>query len=267
MKELIKQGVLGGLRSQGIKVILALTFILLASSLLAASFSGRQPLTVALDVGFTGLRLALLLMALFWIQELFSRDLERKTLYFVLAYPITRGQYLRARFASAALLLLLTLCVVGSLLWLCIYFFNSGYKQSTPPALDGRFALVLLGIWLDLLVVTAFVTLIATFSTTPFLPMLLGLGFALAARGLGPAFDYLLHNPQADPQQVALLTPILEYSQLLLPDLSRLDWRVWVLYDLPVQIADLVPAALMSLAYTTLALLLAGRILERRDLI
>jgi len=260
------QGLKLGLRSYSLKVLLGLAFLLLGSSLLAAGFSGRQPLTVGLDVGFTSLRLVLLLMALFWVQELFSRDIERKTLYFVLAYPVTRRQYLQARFASTAALLLLTLFVVGGLLGLAVSLLETGYKQAMPPALDSRFILVLLGIWLDLLVITAVVTLLATFSTTPFLPLLLGLGFALAARGLGPTLDFLLHNPAADPEQVSLLKPILEYIQLVLPDLSRLDWRHWVLYDLPVDLADILPAVVMALAYTALALLLAGHILERRDL-
>lgn len=267
MRILFYQGFTSSLRSQGLKFLFILTTFLLSTSLLTANFSARHPLTIALDVGFTSLRLVLLLMALFWIQELISRDIERKNLYFVLAYPITRSQYLLARFFSAALLMLLTLLVVGGLLWLVIYGFDTGYKQPTPPALDGRFALVLLGIWLDLLVVMAFVTLLACLSTTPFLPILVGLGFALAARGLGPTFDYLRHNPHADPEQAALLTPILDAVQFVLPDLSRLDWRVWVLYDQPVQWIDVLNSSLMALAYTGLALVLASRVLEKRDLV
>lgn len=260
------QGLKLGLRSYSVKVLLGLSILLLGSSLLAAGFSGRQPLTVGLDVGFTSLRLVLLLMALIWVQELFSRDIERKTLYFVLAYPVTRRQYLQARFASIAVLLLITLVVVGGSLWLAINLFNAEYSQALPPALDSRFLLVLLGIWFDLLVVTAFVTFLATFSTTPFLPLLLGLGFALAARGLGPTFNYLLNNPSATSEQVSVFKPLLEYIQLVLPDLSRLDWRNFVLYDQPVLLVDIIPAVLMALAYAALILLLAGRILERRDL-
>lgn len=266
MKEIFYQGVFTSLRSQGIKVLLAMACLMLSSAMLAAGFSGRQPLTVALDTGISGLRLILLLMALFWVQELFGRDLDRKTLYFVLAYPITRLQYLIARFTAIVIILLATLLIVGGLLWAVIFYLDTGYQQATPPALDGRFLLLLLGIWFDLIVITAFMTLIATISTTPFLPMLLGLGFALAARGLGPTFDYLRHNPHADPQQVAVALPVLNIAQVVLPDLSRLDWRVWVLYNQPVQWLDLFSGLLMALAYSIPVVLLAGRILSRRDL-
>lgn len=245
---------------------MAIAIALVTSSLLAGSFSGRQPVTVALDVGFSGLRVALLLMALFWVQELFTKDLERKTLYFVLAYPITRKQYLFSRFTSAALLMALAVLIVGGLLWTAIFYLGSSYQQVTPPALDGRIGLVLVGIWLDLIVVMAFAILVSTFSTTPFLPILVGLGFAMAARGLGPTFDYLRNNPLADQQQASVLAPVLEYSHAWLPDLSRLDYRAWVLYNLPVNYADFGYATLMAVAYTLLALILAGVVLQRREL-
>lgn len=267
MFELLRLGILTGLRSQGLKALLTAAVLLLGCSLLAASFSGRQPVTVALDVGFSSLRLVLLLMALFWAQELFARDIERKTLYFVLAYPISRRQYLLARFGSAAALCGGAVILVGCLLWLTVKLFGSVYQQATPPALDARFAAVLLGIWLDLLVVLAFAFLLASLSTTPFLPMLLGLAFALAARGLGPTLDYLRHNQSADPNHTRWLAPLLEYAYAWLPDLSRLDWRPWVLYNLPIEPYAALLAMLMSLAYIALALSLAGALFTRRNLV
>ncbi|WP_336511857.1 MULTISPECIES: ABC transporter permease subunit [Pseudomonadaceae] len=266
MRELTWQGLLSGLRSQGVKLLLVVALALLGSTLLAGSFSGRQPVTVALDVGFSGLRMILLLMALFWVQELFTKDLERKTLYFVLAYPITRQQYLFSRFTSAALLMALAVLSVGGLLWAAIFYLGSSYQQVTPPALDSRIGFVLAGIWLDLIVVMAFSILVSTFSTTPFLPILMGLGFAMAARGLGPTLDYLRNNPLADQQQASLLAPVLEYSYAWLPDLSRLDFRAWVLYNLPVNYLDFGYATLMAVAYALMALISAGLVLQRRDL-
>lgn len=267
MKELLLLGFRTGVRTHGVKVMLAVVVVLLASSLLAASFSGRQPLTVALDVGFSGMRITLLLMALFWVQELFTRDIERKTLYFVLAYPISRTGYLFARFGAAALLCGLAVVVVGGLLWVSVALFDSGYAQPRPPAFDLRFALVLWGIWLDLLVILAVAFLLSSVATTPFLPMLLGVAFGLAARGLGPTFDYLRHNQHANPDQVRWFGPLLEYVYALLPDLSRLDWRPWVLYDISQDLGAAATASLMAVAYTALALTVAGMIFSRRNLI
>ena len=206
-------------------------------------------------------------MTLFWAQELFARDIERKNLYFTLAYPISRRQYLIARYCSAAVLCLLSVAIVGALLWLALQLFGSGYQQSSPPALDGRYVAVLFGIWLDLLVVLAFAFLLASLSTTPFLPLLLGLGFALAARGLGPIFDYLRNSQLADPTQAQWFGPMLEYAYAWLPDLSRLDWRPWVLYSLEADVGAALTASVMAIAYIGLALSIAGAVFSRRNLV
>lgn len=261
----VSLGLRVGLRGSGFKTLLMLAGLLVGAALLASSFSGRQPLTVGLDVGLSGIRFILLFMVLVWVQDLLARDIERKTLYFMLAYPYSRAQFLLARFVSLALLAAMATVLLGGLLLLVLSLFGGEYQQLTPPALDGRYALVLLGIWLDLLVVIAFAVLLCAVSTTPFLPLLLGLAFALAARGLGPTFDYLRNEAFADPTQVRWFKPLLEFSYAWLPDLSRLDWRPLALYGLPVDFAVICLASLMALAYVGLLLCLAVLVFERRN--
>jgi Flp pilus assembly protein protease CpaA len=67
-----------GLRSRSIQGVLVLGILLMGVAYLSASFSPRQPQTVALDVGLSGLRFSLVLFALFWIQELVGREIESR---------------------------------------------------------------------------------------------------------------------------------------------------------------------------------------------
>jgi Cu-processing system permease protein len=67
-----------GLRSRSIQGVLVLGVLLMGVAYLSASFSPRQPQTVALDVGLSGLRFSLVLFALFWIQELVGREIESR---------------------------------------------------------------------------------------------------------------------------------------------------------------------------------------------
>ncbi|WP_137970919.1 ABC transporter permease [Pseudomonas sp. F(2018)] len=263
MGELVSLGVKAGIRGVGLRVLLMVAGLVLAVSLLASGFSGRQPTTVALDVGLSGLRFAMLILVLLWVQDLFARDIERKTVYFVLAYPITRWQYLLSRFITVALLALLALVVIGGLLWLSLQR-EFEYTQFQPVDLGGKYLLVLLSIWLDALVVCSFALFLASLSTTPFLPLLLGFAFGLAARGLGPALDFL-HGSRSDPLHVSLFGPVLEYSYVWLPDLSRLDWRPLALYDLPVPWYALGLAVINALGFAGIMLGLAALIFQRRN--
>ncbi|MFZ3037141.1 MAG: hypothetical protein WA112_07700 [Rugosibacter sp.] len=67
-----------GLRSRSIQGVLVLGILLMGVAYLSASFSPRQPQTVALDVGLSGLRFSLVLFALFWVQELVGREIESR---------------------------------------------------------------------------------------------------------------------------------------------------------------------------------------------
>ena len=58
---------------------------------------------------------------------------------------------------------------------------------------------------------------------------------------------------------------MLEYAFLWLPDLSRLDWRPIVLYDLPVGWDMFGLAVLSALGYIGLLLALASAIFGRRN--
>ncbi|MDR7023434.1 ABC transporter permease [Pseudomonas peli] len=266
MFELTALGLRAGVRGQGFRILLLITLALLGAALLAGSFSGRQPLTVTLDVGLSGLRFVLLLMVLLWVQDLLARDIERKTIYFLLAYPVTRSQFLFSRYLAVAALSGGSLIFVGGALWLMLYLFGSNHPQLQPPALGGPYILALAGIWLDLLVVAAFAILLASLSTTPYLPLLLGFAFALAARGLGPTIDHL-RGARSDPLHEALFAPVLEHAYTWLPDLSRLDWRALALYGLTPDAGAIALAGLNALAYILLLLTLATVIFQRRNFI
>lgn len=263
MNELVLLGVKAGIRGVGLRVLLIVAGFVLLVSLLAAGFSGRQPSTVALDVGLSGLRFAMLILVLLWVQDLFARDIERKTVYFVLAYPITRWQYLLSRFATVALLALAALLVIGGLLWLSLQR-EMEYEQLRPVNLGAKYLLVMFSIWLDALVICSFALFLASLSTTPFLPLLLGFAFGLAARGLGPALDFL-RGTRSDPVHVSLFGPVLEYSYVWLPDLSRLDWRPLALYDLSVPWSVLGLAVINAMGFAGVMLGLAGLIFQRRN--
>ena len=264
MFELTAVGVRAGVRGQGFRILLLITLGLLGAALLAGNFSGRQPLTVALDVGLSGLRFILLVMMLLWVQDLLARDIERKTIYFLLAYPITRLQFLFSRYLAVAVLSSGALIFVGLALWMMLYFFGSSHQQLQPPAFGLPYVMALTGIWLDLLVVAAFAILLASLSTTPYLPLLLGFAFALAGRGLGPTIDHL-RSTRSDPLHQSLFGPVLEHAYAWLPDLSRLVWRALSLYGLMPDISVMALATLNAMAYIALLLTLAAVIFQRRS--
>lgn len=258
-----------GFRGRGARLIIFLGFLTAAVAWLAAEFSGRQPETVALDVGFSLIRLFGALLVLFWVTELLGKDLERRTIYFVLAYPFSRSIYIFSRFLAVAGLAAVT--VIGlSLFMLAAWWLeaHSGYQQANPVHLEGMaLPLTLSLIWLDLLAIGAFTLLVAALSTTPMLAFFVGMAFAVAARSLGPILAYLATDDPNAQQLAVTYQPLLEAIHWIIPDLSRLDVRSAVLYGALPNAGNTLWAIGHVALYGAIALALAMLVFRRREFI
>ena len=252
-----------GLRSQSFQAVIILGSLLMLFAFLSASFSPRQPKTVALDVGFTGLRWSLVLLAIFWTQEFVGKEVERRLVHFSLSYPVSRGAYLLGRYLAILALNALAAALLGFLLLLVVLLGGGAYDQEFPVALGLPFWITVVGFWLDAAVIGAFAMLIATISTVTALPLVLGIAFAIAGKGLGAALEYL--GKGEDKELSLTYGPIVNAIQWLLPDLSRLDWRPWPMYGLDTAPIEMPLAVLMAVGYVVMLLALAVRMLEKRE--
>jgi ABC-type transport system involved in multi-copper enzyme maturation permease subunit len=254
-----------GFRSRGIQAILVLGALLVGVAYLSSSFSLRQPKTVALDVGLSGLRFSLVLFSLFWVQELIAREVERRTVVFSLTYPISRGAYLLGRYAGILGLLGLAALLLGLLLWLAVLSAVRGYDQSLPVALGLPYWATIFGLWLDAAVVASFSLWVASFATVPMLPVALGVAFAIGGKSLGAVADYLAGGAGGQAELVGTYQPLIDVIRWVLPDLSRLDWRAWPMYGKEPTTAAVAYSLTMVAAYVLALLSLAVRIFERRE--
>ncbi|MEI8163784.1 MAG: hypothetical protein WCI19_11670 [Betaproteobacteria bacterium] len=253
-----------GLRSRSIQGILILGALLVGVAYLSASFSPRQPRTVALDVGLSGLRITLILFALFWVQELVGREIERRTVLFSLTYPVARGNYVLGRYLGVIGLLGLAALLLGLLLWLAVLTTGGGYEQGFVIAAGLPYWLTVFGLWVDAAVVAAFALWLSTFATVPMLPLALGLAFAVGGKSLGAVAEYLGKGADGDAELMRF-APVINAIQWVLPDLSRLDWRAWPMYGLAPEALAVALALALAASYAALLVALAVITFSRRD--
>lgn len=253
-----------GLRSRSVQAVLVLGVLLVGIAYLSGYFSPRQPVTVALDVGLSGIRFSLVLFALFWVQELVSQEIQRRTVLFALTYPVARGHYMVGRYFGVLGLLALAALLLGMLLWIVIFSTGGGYEQGFSVAPGGPYWLTIFGLWADAAVVAAFALWIASFSTVGLLPLALGLAFAAAGKSLGAVAEYLAAGAQGDAE-IMRLAPIVNAIQWILPDLSRLDWRAWPMYGVAPDGLAMAGGGLMALSYVAFLITLAVMAFSRRE--
>ena len=255
-----------GVRGRSIQVIAAIGLFLMGVAYLSASFSPRQPQTVALDVGFSFLRIILVLLGLFWVQELIAREVERRTVIFSVSYPVSRSAYLLGRCAGMALLLAVAALCLAVLLWGVTFLAGRHYAQQYPVDLGGPFWATVFGLWIDAMVVSCFGVLLSTLSTVSVLPLAVGICFAIAAKTVGFARSYILSGADGDDRLVARMAPLLDIVRWMLPDLGRVDWRGWAMYRLFPGVETMFWGGLAAIAYGVIVLALACWAFRYREL-
>ena len=253
-----------GLRSRSIQAVLVLGLLLVGVAYLSAAFSPRQPKTVALDVGLSGIRFSLILFSLFWVQELVGLEIQRRTVLFALTYPVARGHYIVGRYLAVVSLTALAAVVLGLLLWVVVLNSGRGYAQGFAVAPGGPYWLSILGLCIDAAVVAAFALWIASLSTVPMLPLALGLAFAAGGKSLGAVVEYLAQGADGD-SEIMRLAPIVDSIQWFLPDLSRLDWRAWPMYGVAPDAGALAGGCVVAASYVVLLVTLAVITFTRRE--
>lgn len=258
-------GMLSGLRGRSIQVTFVLGLVLIAFAYLAASFSPRQPQTIALDIGFSVVRFTLVLLALFWVQELFTREIDRKIILHSLALPASRASFFVGRYLSIVVLAGISIVILGFCLLLAVLLASPSYEQEFSVELGFPFWLALLGIVLDVAVISAVASAVAMISTVPVLPLAIGAAFAIGGKALGASVDYLARGADGDTAFVDRMGHWVDLVSWVIPDLSRLDWRQWSVYGAPPSPEQLLWAAAMALSYTAMAVMLGIHALRNRE--
>jgi ABC-type transport system involved in multi-copper enzyme maturation permease subunit len=264
MKSFLLSAWRAGLRSRSVQAILVLGIVLMGVAYLSSAFSPRQPKTIALDVGLSGIRISLVLFALFWVQELIGREIDRRTVLFALTYPVPRGHYVVGRYLGVLGLLALAAVLLGTLLWIVVQYTGLGYEQGFGIKEGGPYWATVAGLWVDAAVVAAFALWIATQSTVPMLPLALGLAFAVGGKSLGAVVEYLAKGADGDPDLMRF-APVINVIQWVLPDLSRLDWRAWPMYGLPPDGQALGLSLILAASYAAFLVSLAVFTFSRRE--
>lgn len=203
--------------------------VVLLAAWMAAEFSGRQPATVALDVGLSVVRLLLPLVLVLMVQELLSREFDRRYFLSSLTYPRARHELLLGRFVAVLMLVLALLAAVALLLGLAVGMIGKEYEQSTPIALGAPYLITVAFIGLDLLVLSALAAFLAMVASTPSFVLIGTFGFMLVARSFA-AIVALLTRESWVVENAETYRSGLGVLGYLLPDLGALDVRMLALY-------------------------------------
>jgi ABC-type transport system involved in multi-copper enzyme maturation permease subunit len=237
--------------------------LLIGASILIGQLTAGQDVKIIKDLGLAATSLFGLFIAIFVGINLVSKEVDRRSVYPLLAKPIRRAEFIVGKYAGLLLTLLANVAVMSVALYAVLFFLARGVPPQIQaawdaPALDPALLEAMALIYLHLAIVTAVALFFSTYSS-PMLSAVFTLGIYVVGQFNADLqhFDRIVSAPAA--------VAIAKACYYVLPDFARFDVKLAVVHGIPVSGAYL--AATAGYAALYVAALLCGAILifSRRD--
>ena len=243
--------------------LLLFAILMMGAGYLLGQLTAGQDYKVVIDLGLGAMSLIGLFIAVFIGIGLVSKEVERRSIYALLAKPIHRYQLVLGKYLGLVLTLIVNIAVMAVGLYAVMHYvawqFPADFVATwdVPPG-DPRILKAVALIVVELSVVTAIALFFSTFST-PILSA--AFTFALWIAGHFSAdlrnFEQVVQSPFA-----AKLARGLYW---VLPNLATFDVKAQVVHGLPVEAGFMMLAVAYGLTYIAVLLIGAVTIFSRRD--
>ncbi len=254
-----------GIRNRAIYGIFLLALLLFAANFLICGMIMQEVGKVAVDIALSAVSFSGLLLVLFVGINLLAKDLDRRTIYMVLARPISRGQYIWGKFVGMTLLIFTAVASLGGCALLSIGSVRFAFPNYFPrfawePVL---WALALIALMLVLLAALSF--LFASFTTSSFVTLVLTVVSYFIGHGVS-AIKALVEAPEAVGIEVSAATVrLVKAAYYMFPNLSLFDIKIQAAHNLEIPWTYLAGTIAYGLVYTIMIVFLAGLIFSRRE--
>jgi ABC-type transport system involved in multi-copper enzyme maturation permease subunit len=243
--------------------LVAFAVLLIATSYLIAQLTAGQDIKIIKDLGLAAISIFGAFIAVFIGVGLVWKEIEKRSIYALLAKPVQRHQFIAGKYAGLMLTLLINVAIMTVSYYAVLYFLGRTLPETasrawTAPPTDPMLLKAILLIYVQLGVVTAIALFFSTFSS-PFLSAALTLVLYVAGHF---SADLKNFGEVIESQAAGAVATALYY---VLPNFAAFDVKAAAVHGLPITWTYVGLAAAYGLLY---ALALVGGallIFTRRD--
>ncbi|WP_017324050.1 ABC transporter permease [Synechococcus sp. PCC 7336] len=238
-------------RDKVLYLILLFAAIMAGAVTLIPEIANGAHVPVVLNLGLAGINIIGLVVAVFIGAGLMNKEVEKKTVYLLVAKPINRGELIVGKHIGLAVTISALLAVM-----LPIYLGSATVLGGDVPF--GSLALAVAFVFLELLVMAGAAIMFGVITSS-----LLATLLTLALYVMGHLSHTLLQFAQ-NIESIGMRR-LLQGLFLILPDLTRLNLKNDAIYAQLPSPAELGFSALYSVCYATALLAIAVLVFSRRQ--
>jgi ABC-type transport system involved in multi-copper enzyme maturation permease subunit len=228
--------------------------LMMAAAIAVGQISIGIEQTVIVSLGLSAISVIGLLISVFIGVALVSKEMDKRTLYALLAKPVRRWEFLLGKFAGLVLTLAVNTAAMALGLLLVMIYMKHSLERSD--------AVVMVAVYFILLKLALIVALALLFScfTTPLLAILFTVGLYI----VGLYVQELRNLPvEVMSPAMAALTKWLSY---LLPNFENFNVMAMAAHGRAVPGALILQNTLYTVVYCTIVLTAAAAVFSRRNL-
>jgi len=239
------------IRDRILYLILAFALVLIAVSHFVSLLTVGSEVKIVKDVGLSAISLFGLLTTVFVGVSLVFKEIDRRTIYTLLAQPVHRWQFVCGKFAGLSLALASSVLCTGAALLVAV-----ALKGESPFGLVPAVVLA----FVELELVAAFAVLFSTF-TNPILAAV-GTVATYVAGHLSWSFELLEKRMTGETGKV-----LCRVLHAVLPNLDRLNAKASAVHDIALSPGYFTTAVAYGLCYAVAIIILSCLIFERREFV
>lgn len=228
--------------------------LMIGAAILVGQISIGIERDVIISLGLSAISMVGIFIAIFLGVALVSKEMDKRTLYALLAKPVKRWEFLLGKFAGLVMTLTVNTAAMAAGLYIALWSINREWQPSD--------IYILIAIYLILLKLAIIVALALLFScfTTPFLAILFTAGMYVA--GLLAGDLRTVHGVQLDPSTLRWMRGI----SYLLPNFENFNVMGAVVHGKSLPGGLVWQATLYALLYMAIVLTGAAMVFSRRNL-
>jgi ABC-type transport system involved in multi-copper enzyme maturation permease subunit len=238
------------LRDKILYNLLLFAVLLMGASMLLADLTILEHYKIMTDMGLAAINLVGVIIAVFVGIGLVSKEIERRTIYTIVARPISRAQFVVGKYLG-----LVTTLVVNVLIMLSVYLLTLwGYHAPVHWSLVQAVQLIVV----ELMLVTAVALFFSTFSSAT-----LSAIFTIGLYIIGHLTTDLRGITQKSQSEV--VKAVVNGVYYLCPNLDMLNMKGPAAMGMPIALSYQALATAYGLLYTGMLIVGACLIFQRRD--
>jgi ABC-type transport system involved in multi-copper enzyme maturation permease subunit len=248
------------------KVLYNLVFfaiLLIGASYLLGQLTAGQDVKIIKDLGLSATLLFGVFIAVFIGIGLVSKEVERRSIYSLMAKPIHRHQVVFGKYMGLTLTLAVNVAIMAAALYAVLAYMSWGVGADVQrawdaPAMDPAMLKAIALIFVELMLVTAIALFFSTFSS-PMLSAAFAFGFFIVGH-----FSTELRNFDQVVDSAAAVA-VARGLYWILPNLSAFDIKAQVVHAQPVPIGYMAFTIGYAALYIAVVLSIATLVFSRRD--